>query len=62
MVNASRMTCNDRAIRPTLSKVKIHDNYDRTNKIIVMPPPIILTVNKTKINSNTMKMILKSQL
>lgn len=62
MVNASRMTCNDRTIRPTLSKVKIHDNYDRSNKIIVMPPPTILTVNKTKKNSTTIKMILKSQL
>lgn len=64
MVSASTVMCNDKTIRPTLSRVEIHGNYDRGNKIIAMSPPtmITITLNKTKINFTTVKRILKPQI
>ena len=41
---------------------EIYDNYNRGSKILVMSPPTISTVNKTEINSTTIKKILKPQL
>ena len=38
IVGTPTITCNDRIIRQTLSKLKIHDNYNRGNKVIAMSP------------------------
>ena len=62
MVGTTTITCNERTIQPTLSRVEIHNNYNRGNRIITMSPPTILTVNETKINCTTIKKILKPQL
>ena len=59
IVGAATITCNDGTMRPTFSRVEIHGNYNRVNKVIVMSPPKILTVIKTKINGTTIKNVLK---
>ena len=38
IVGTTTITYNDRIIRRTLSRLKIHDNYNRGNKVIAMSP------------------------
>ena len=62
MVGATTITFSDRTIRPILSRLKIHENYNRGNKITAMFPSKILTINEAKLDCTTIKKILKLQL